>query len=82
MGALSQPAIFRIGSEYENKTAQLKAGSFLIPQGSSMREIADIVTRGGANTCGTEIVFRLGINTTQAQIREMDPVTQKLIENR
>ena len=45
-----------------------------------MREIADIVTRGGANTCGTEIVFRLGINTTQAQIREMDPVTQKLIE--
>ena len=80
MGALSQPAIFRIGSEYENKTAQLKAGSFLIPQGSSMREIADIVTRGGANTCGTEIVFRLGINTTQAQIREMDPVTQKLIE--
>ncbi|MDA9794964.1 endolytic transglycosylase MltG [Paracoccaceae bacterium] len=80
MGALSQPAIFRIGSEYENKTAQLKAGSFLIPQGSSMREIADIVTRGGANTCGTEIVFRLGINTTQTQIREMDPVTQKLIE--
>ena len=80
MGALSQPAIFRIGSEYENKTAQLKAGSFLIPQGSSMREIADIVTRGGANTCGTEIVFRLGINSTQAQIREMDPVTQKLIE--
>ena len=80
MGALSQPAIFRIGSEYENKTAQLKAGSFLIPQGSSMREITDIVTRGGANTCGTEIVFRLGINTTQAQIREMDPVTQKLIE--
>ena len=80
MGALSQPAIFRIGSEYENKTAQLKAGSFLIPQGSSMREIADIVTRGGANTRGTEIVFRLGINTTQAQIREMDPVTQKLIE--
>ena len=80
MGALSQPAIFRIGSEYENKTAQLKAGSFLIPQGSSMREITDIVTRGGANTCGTEIVFRLGINTTQAQIREMDPVTQKLVE--
>ncbi len=80
MGALSQPAIFRIGSEYENKTAQLKAGSFLIPQGSSMREITDIVTRGGANTCGTEIVFRLGINTTRAQIREMDPVTQKLVE--
>lgn len=80
MGALSQPAIFRIGSEYENKTTQLKAGSFLIPQGSSMREITDIVTRGGANTCGTEIVFRLGINTTQAQIREMDPVTQKLVE--
>ena len=29
MGALSQPAIFRIGSEYENKTAQLKGRQFL-----------------------------------------------------
>ena len=32
----------------------------------SMEEITDIVTRGGASTCGTEVVYRIGVNRTLA----------------
>ncbi|MBT6508417.1 MAG: endolytic transglycosylase MltG [Marinovum sp.] len=79
-GAVSNAALFRIGVEYQDRTEQLKAGSFLIPKSVSMAQIADIVTRGGANTCGTEIVYRIGINKTMVQIRELDPVTETLVE--
>ncbi|XXK32890.1 endolytic transglycosylase MltG [Rhodobacteraceae bacterium nBUS_24] len=79
-GAVSNAALFRIGVEYQDRTEQLKAGSFLIPKSVSMAQIADIVTRGGANTCGTEIVYRIGINKTMVQIRELDPATEKLVE--
>ena len=73
--AISSDAIFRIGIEYEGKTGQLKAGNFLIEQGSSMASIAQSITQGGANTCGSEVVYRVGINSTQVQVREMDPAT-------
>ena len=57
-GAIGNPTIFRLGADYTDKATQLKAGSFLVRPGSSMAEIVDVVTRGGASTCGTEIVFR------------------------
>ena len=79
-GAVSNAALFRIGVEYQDRTEQLKAGSFLIPKSVSMAQIADIITRGGANTCGTEIVYRIGINKTMVQIRELDPATETLVE--
>ena len=78
-GAISSPAIFRLGAEYSGKTADLKAGSFLVPEGASMAEITDIVTRGGASTCGTEIVYRIGITNTEIQLRELDPATQRFV---
>lgn len=78
--AVSSAAIFRIGAEYEEKTSDLKAGSFLIQPESSMREIVDTVTRGGASTCGTEIVYRIGINQISTQVRELDPVTDRFVE--
>ena len=53
-GAVSSEAIFRIGADYEEKTGQLKAGSFLIEPESTMKEIVDVITRGGASTCGTD----------------------------
>ena len=55
-GAVSSASIFRLGADYQEKTTELKAGSFLVPPQASMEEIVDIVTRGGANTCGTEVV--------------------------
>lgn len=78
--AISNDRIFRIGADYEKKASQLKAGSFLIPERASMEQIIDIVTHSGANTCGTEIVYRVGIAASGVQIRELDPVTQTLNE--
>lgn len=77
MQAISIPQVFRIGVSYSEKSNQLKAGSFLVPEGASMEEIIDIVTRGGASTCGTEILYRIGVLTADMQVRELDPASQE-----
>jgi UPF0755 protein len=79
-GALTSPAIFRMGADYSEKSSQLKAGAFRVDEGASMAEIVDIVTRGGANTCGTEIVYRIGVNGQLVQVRELDPATNRFID--
>ena len=79
-GAVSSAALLRIGADYAGKTAELKAGSYLVPEGASMEQIVDIVTRGGASTCGTEVVYRIGINRASVQVRELDPATGRFVE--
>ncbi len=79
-GAVSSAAMLRIGADYAGKTGDLKAGSYLVPEGASMSEIVDIVTRGGASTCGTEVVYRVGINRMSVQVRELDPATGRFDE--
>ena len=79
-GAVSNAAIFRMGADYEGKTSQLKAGSFLIEAGASMSDIVEAVTRGGASTCGTEVVYRVGVTRTLAVVRELDPATNRFQE--
>ena len=80
LGAISSPALFRIGADYSEKASKLKAGSFLVPEQASMEEIVDIVTRGGQNTCGTEVVYRIGVTRTNVQVRELDPTTNRYVE--
>ncbi len=79
-GAISSGAIFRMGADYQDKTQSLKAGSFLVEAEASMADIVDAVTRGGASTCGTEIVYRIGVNRLRVQVRELDPVTNRFVE--
>ena len=79
-GAVSNGRIFRIGADYADKSQQLKAGSFLVPAGASMEEIVDVVTRGGQNTCGTEVVYRIGVTSRSAVVRELDPATNLYVE--
>jgi len=79
-GAVSSGTIFRIGARYSEKTAHLKAGSFLLREHASMEEIVDQITRGGASTCGTEILYRIGVTRTQVQVRELDPATRAFVE--
>ncbi|MEO0390490.1 MAG: endolytic transglycosylase MltG [Pseudomonadota bacterium] len=79
-GAVTSGAIFRMGADYADKTQDLKAGSFLIAPGASMEEIVDAVTRGGASTCGTEVVYRVGVNRVSVQVRELDPATNRFVE--
>jgi UPF0755 protein len=79
-GAVSNGTIFRVGVDYANKNNLLKAGSWLIPEGASMSEITDIITRGGASTCGTEVVYRIGVTDAEIEVRELDPATNRYVE--
>jgi len=78
-GAINNPSIMRIGADYSDKSQLLKAGSFLVPERASMRDIVDIVTRGGASTCGTEVVLRVGVTRAEIQVRELDPTTDRFV---
>jgi len=78
-GAVTSAAIFRMGADYTQKSSLLKAGSFLVPEGASMEEIVDIVTRGGASTCGTEVVYRIGVSAQEIEVRSLDPASQRFV---
>ncbi len=79
-GAISSGTIFRIGVNYADKGQALKAGSFLIKPKTPMREIVDIVTRGGQSTCGSEVVYRIGVLKNRVQLRELDPKTDTFVD--
>ena len=79
-GAIASGAIFRMGADYSGKEQDLKAGSFLVPAGASMAEIVDMVTASGASTCGTQIVYTIGVGRTTARVRELDPATDTFVE--
>ena len=79
-GAVTSGSIFRMGADYAGKTALLKAGSYLIEPQSSMAQIVEKVTRGGASTCGTEVIYRVGVNQVIAVVRELDPATERFEE--
>lgn len=78
--AISSGSLFRIGVQYAERDDDLKAGSFLVPAGSSMSEIVSIITDGGPSTCGTEIVYRVGVSRVAVQVRELDPDTGRFVE--
>jgi UPF0755 protein len=79
-GAVISGVMFRLGAKYSERTGHLKAGSFLVNAGSSMEQIVDQVTTSGASSCGTEIVYRVGITRITAQVRELDPATTKFVK--
>lgn len=76
-GAVAYPRIFRVAADYTDRANQLKAGSFLIPENASMAEIVGIVTGEGLSTCGTEIVYRVGVTGQTMRVRELDPATSQ-----
>ncbi|QPM89932.1 endolytic transglycosylase MltG [Pseudooceanicola algae] len=79
-GAISSGTLLRVGADYAEKADDLKAGAFRVPAGASMAEIVDIVTRGGANTCGTEVIWRVGVRTSDVLVRELDPASNRFEE--
>ncbi len=78
-GGVSSAAIFRLGADYSEKTDRLKAGSFLVQPRASMEDIVDQITRGGASSCGTEIVYLVGITRITTRVRELDPATNQFV---
>ena len=79
-GAVTSGTLFRVGVKYSDKASLLKAGSYLVQPGASMEEIVDQITRGGASTCGTEIVYRVGVTRVLAEVRELDPASNRFVE--
>ena len=79
-GAVSDARIFRIGADYSEKAAGLKFGSYLVPPGSSMQAVLDILTAGGQSTCGREVNFRIGIASSQIVLRELDPTDNRYVD--
>ena len=77
---ISNPLIFRLGANYTEKSSHLKAGSFLIQENSSMREIVELITGVGQNTCGKEVLYQAGINSHKVILRELNPKTKKYEE--
>ncbi|MGR3467859.1 MAG: endolytic transglycosylase MltG [Shimia sp.] len=79
-GAIESRAIFRLSADYTDVTQDLKAGSFLIPAGASVQDILAEITTAGASTCGTEVVYRIGVNGTSTQVRELDTASNRMQE--
>ena len=79
-GAIASGTLFRVGANYTDRANALRFGSYLVPPGASMEEILDIVTRGGASTCGTEVQLRIGVTRADTFVRELDPETNRFVE--
>ena len=76
-GAISSATIYRLGADYSDKASELKAGSFLIQPGASMAEIIEEITGDGLSTCGTEILYRVSVNSQSVRVRELNAATQE-----
>ena len=79
-GAVSSGAIFRMAADYTERSGDLKAGSFLIQPEATMDDILSTITASGQSTCGTEVVYRIGVNRASVQVRELDPETNRFEE--
>ncbi len=76
-GAISNVTVYRLGAEYSGLSPRLKAGSFLIREGSSMQEIVAEITGDGQSTCGTEVVYLISVNGQNVRVRELNAATQE-----
>ncbi|AGT07699.1 endolytic transglycosylase MltG [Paracoccus aminophilus] len=79
-GVVSNAYIFRAGADYSGKARDLKYGSYLVPAGVSMEQVAAMITAGGPSTCGTEVTLRIGVRENSILLRDMDPATGQYAE--
>lgn len=74
-GVISSPYIMRAGADYAGKAGQLKYGSYLVPPRASMKDVVEVITAGGPSTCGTEVVFRVGVRENAVVLRDLNAET-------
>lgn len=79
-GAVSDARIFRIGAEYSGLSGKLKFGSYLLPPGASMAEVASVLTTSGQSTCGQDVNLRIGVAGAEIVLRAFDPATNAYAE--
>ena len=76
-GAISNATVYRLGAQYSGRSPALKAGSFLIEEGTSMAEIVAEITGDGLSTCGTEVIYLIAVNSQRVRVRELNAATQE-----
>lgn len=79
-GVVSNAYIFRAGADYAGKSRDLKYGSYLMPPHASMEAVVAAITAGGPSTCGTEIIFRVGVRENSVVLRDIDPESGQMAE--
>lgn len=79
-GVISSEYIFRAGLDYSGKAPELKQGSFLIEPATSMEGVIDQLTTSGASSCGSEVIYRIGVRDSDVVLRELDPATKEMAE--
>lgn len=79
-GVVSSGFIFRAGADYAGKSRDLKFGSYLMPAHSSMDAVVAAITAGGPSTCGTEVIYRIGVRENSVILRDMDNETGQFAE--
>ena len=79
-GVIAHPQIFRIGAGYLERADDLKFGSYALAAGISMRDVLEAITAGGQSTCGREKNYRIGVNSADIVLREVDPATNTFVE--
>ncbi|WBU53831.1 endolytic transglycosylase MltG [Paracoccus sp. SCSIO 75233] len=79
-GAISNAYIFRAGADSAGKSRDLKFGSYLVQPGASMASIVDVITEGGPSTCGTEVIYRIGVRADSVVLRDINPETAQYEE--
>ncbi|MDQ7775492.1 endolytic transglycosylase MltG [Paracoccus aminovorans] len=79
-GVVSNAYIFRAGADYAGKSRDLKFGSYLVPPKSSMEQVVAVITAGGPSTCGTEVVYRIGVRENSVILRDIDSETGLMAE--
>jgi UPF0755 protein len=80
-GAVTHPAIFRLGAEYSDMAGAIRAGSFEIPARASMEEILGVITQNAAPVYRYVATYVLRIDGTGEQrLVERMPGTGDVIE--
>ncbi|MEM8553451.1 MAG: branched-chain alpha-keto acid dehydrogenase subunit E2, partial [Pseudomonadota bacterium] len=74
-GAITDARLFRVGSDYTERSQRLKAGNFLVPAGASMEQISLLLSASGQSTCGADVNYRIGVTLAEIQVREINPAT-------
>ncbi len=74
-GAISDARLFRLGSDYTERSEELKAGNFLVPAGASMDGVSQVLSATGESNCGAEAIYVIGVTEAEVRVREIDPVT-------
>lgn len=72
-GVIASAYVMRAGADYVGKAGALKFGSYLVPPHASTRDVVDTITAGGPSTCGTEVIFRVGVRDNSVVLRDLNP---------